>query len=67
MTIAPSKTSNDLNFHNISTRCPNGIFNTQGRPAQKPNPAKNTADKSKYSFTKKTPTIFVMPETPAAK
>ena len=42
-------------------------FKNQGKPAQKPNPAKKDADNSKYSLTKKRPTIFVKPETPAAK
>ena len=67
ITRAPSITRIDLNFQRMSTKCPNGIFNTQGSPAQKPNPARNTADKSKYSYTKKRPTIFVMPDTPAAR
>ena len=67
ITSAPTITRIDLNFQRISTKCPKGIFNTHGRPAQKPNPARKIADKSKYSFTKKRPTIFVMPETPAAR
>ena len=64
---APKKTKMDLNFQIKSTICPKGIFNTHGRPAQKPKPAKKAAERSRYSFTKNKPTIFVNPETPAAK
>ena len=67
ITNAPNTTRIDLNFQRISTRCPKGILRTHGRPAQKPNPARKTADKSKYSLTKNRPTILVIPDTPAAR
>ena len=67
MINAPKNTKIDLNFHIKSTICPNGIFNTHGKPAQKPKPAKKAAERSRYSLTKNNPTILVNPDTPAAK
>jgi hypothetical protein len=49
-----------------STRWPSGIFNAHGSPAQKPSAARNSAERPRYSLTKKVPTMPVRPETPAA-
>jgi len=45
---------------------PSGIFSAHGIPAQKPSAARNSADRPRYSFTKKVPTMPVRPEMPAA-
>ena len=37
----------EIAFQSKSTKCPSGIFNTHGKPAQNPKPARNAADKFK--------------------
>src|SRR5512145_147753 len=49
-----------------STRCPSGIFSAHGIPAQNPSAARNSAERPRYSLTKKVPTMPVRPEIPAA-
>ena len=39
VSAAPSQTRSHFHFQMISTRCPRGIFNAQGSPAQKARPA----------------------------
>ncbi len=66
MRDAPRYTSPALCFQMRSTRCPSGILSAHGIPAQKPSAARNSADRPRYSFTKKVPTMPVRPEMPAA-
>ena len=63
---APTKTSAAFHRQIRSTRCPSGTFRAQGKPAQKPRAARNSADSPNRSLTKNVPTIAVSPEMPAA-
>ena len=64
---APSHTSSAFQRQIRSTRWPTGIFSAHGMPAQKSSTARNAGEiSSRYSLTKKVPTMPVRPETPYA-
>ena len=64
---APSHTSSAFQRQIRSTTCPIGIFSAHGMPAQNSSAARNSGESStRYSLTKKVPTIAVRPETPYA-